>query len=65
MAIQCQQHCDLRTTQAGTLHCTGREAHYKGVDDLLDNFPIRQPRCQSQRENGYKLTLEIGKEIYR
>ena len=45
---------------------TGREAHYKGVDDLLDNLPDPPAADASPKEKmAYKLTLEIGKEIYR
>jgi transposase len=45
---------------------TGREAHYKGVDDLLGNLPDEPPTDASPKEKmAYKLATEIGKEIYR
>ena len=45
---------------------TGREAHSKGVDDLLDNLPDPPAADASPKEKmAYKLTLAIGKEIYR
>ena len=45
---------------------TGREAHYKGVDDLLGNLPDEPPADASPKEKmAYKLATEIGKEIYR
>ena len=45
---------------------TGREAHYKRVDDLLGNLPDEPPADASPKEKmAYKLATEIGKEIYR
>jgi transposase len=45
---------------------TGREAHYKRVDDLLGNLLDEPPADASPKENmAYKLATEIGKEIYR
>ena len=45
---------------------TGREAHYKRVDDLLGNFPDKPAADASPKEKmAYKLATEIGKEIYR
>lgn len=45
---------------------TGREAHYKHVEDLLGNLPAEPPADASPKEKmAYKLTTEIGKEIYR
>jgi transposase len=45
---------------------TGREAHYKHVDDLLGNLPAEPPADASPKEKmAYKLATEIGKEIYR
>jgi transposase len=45
---------------------TGREAHYKGVDDLLGKLPAEPPADASPKEKmAYKLATDIGKEIYR
>jgi len=45
---------------------TGREAHYKRVDDLLGNLPDEPPADASPKEKmAYKLATEIGKAIYR
>lgn len=45
---------------------TGREAHYKSVDDLLGKIPTEPPVDASPKEKmAYKLATEIGKEIYR
>jgi transposase len=45
---------------------TGREVHYKRVDDLLGNLPDEPPAEASPKEKmAYKLATEIGKEIYR
>lgn len=45
---------------------TGREAHYKRVEDLLGNLPSEPPADASPKEKmAYKLATEIGKEIYR
>ena len=45
---------------------TGREAHYKRVEDLLGNLPDEPPADASPKEKmAYKLATEIGKEIYR
>lgn len=45
---------------------TGREAHYKRVDDLLGNFPDKPAADASPKEKmAYKLATDIGKEIYR
>jgi transposase len=45
---------------------TGREAHYKSLDDLLGNLPTEPPADASPKEKmAYKLATEIGKEIYR
>jgi len=45
---------------------TGREAHYKSVEDLLGNLPDEPPADASPKEKmAYKLATEIGKEIYR
>jgi transposase len=45
---------------------TGREAHYKRVDDLLGNLPDAPPAEASPKEKmAYKLATEIGNEIYR
>jgi transposase len=45
---------------------TGREAHYKHVEDLLGNLPPEPPADASPKEKmAYKLATEIGKEIYR
>jgi transposase len=45
---------------------TGREAHYKQVDDLLGNLPDEPPADASPKDKmAYKLATEIGKEIYR
>ena len=45
---------------------TGREAHYKRVEDLLGNLPTEPPADASPKEKmAYKLASDIGKEIYR
>jgi transposase len=45
---------------------TGREAHYKRVEDLLGNLPDEPIAGASPKEKmAYKLATEIGKEIYR
>ena len=45
---------------------TGREAHYKCVDDLLGNLPGEPSADASPKEKmAYTLATEIGKEIYR
>ena len=45
---------------------TGREAHYKHVDDLLGNLPDKPTADASPKEKmAYKLATDIGKEIYR
>lgn len=45
---------------------TGREAHYKGVDDLLGNLPDEpRPDASPKEKMAYKLATDIGKEIYR
>lgn len=45
---------------------TGREAHYKRVDDLLGNLPDKPAADASPKEKmAYKLATDIGKEIYR
>lgn len=45
---------------------TGREPHYKSVDDLLGNLPTKPTDDASPKDKmAYKLTTEIGKEIYR
>jgi transposase len=45
---------------------TGREAHYKHVEDLLGKLPAEPPSDASPKEKmAYKLATEIGKEIYR
>ena len=45
---------------------TGREAHYKGVKDLLGNLPDKPAADASPKEKmAYKLATDIGKEIYR
>ena len=45
---------------------TGREAHYKRLEDLLDNRPAEPPADASPKEKmAYKLATDIGKEIYR
>lgn len=45
---------------------TGREPHYKSVDDLLGNLPAEPADDASPKEKmAYKLATEIGKEIYR
>jgi transposase len=45
---------------------TGREAHYKRLDDLLGNLPTEPPADASPKEKmAYKLATDIGKEIYR
>jgi len=45
---------------------TGREAHYKRLEDLLGYLPDEPPADASPREKmAYKLATAIGKEIYR
>jgi transposase len=45
---------------------TGREAHYKCVEDLLGNLPDKPAADASPKEKmAYKLATNIGKEIYR
>jgi transposase len=45
---------------------TGREAHYKRVDDLLGQLPQEPPADASPKEKmAYQLATAIGKEIYR
>ena len=45
---------------------TGREAHYKSVNDLLNRVPEEPPADASPIDKmAYKLTTDIGKEIYR
>lgn len=45
---------------------TGREAHYKGVDDLLGDLPDQpRPDASPKEKMAYKLATDIGKEIYR
>ena len=45
---------------------TGREPHYKRVEDLLGNLPEEPPANASPKEKmAYKLATDIGKEIYR
>lgn len=45
---------------------TGREAHYKRLEDLLGNLPDEPPANASPKEKmAYKLATDIGKEIYR
>jgi hypothetical protein len=45
---------------------TGREPHYKSVDDLLGKLPTEPASSASSKEKmAYKLATEIGKEIYR
>jgi len=45
---------------------TGREAHYKRVEDLLGNLPVEPLADASPKEKmAYKLVTDIGKEIYR
>ena len=45
---------------------TGREAHYKRVEDLLGNLPDEPSADASPKEKmAYKLATDIGKEIYR
>jgi hypothetical protein len=45
---------------------TGREAHYKRVEDLLGNLPDKPAADASPKEKmAYKLATDIGKEIYR
>jgi transposase len=45
---------------------TGREAHYKRVDDLLGQLPDEPPADASPKEKmAYQLATAIGKEIYR
>lgn len=45
---------------------TGREPHYKSVQDLLGNLP-GQPSVEASPKDkmAYKLATDIGKEIYR
>lgn len=45
---------------------TGREAHYKRVEDLLGNLPAEPAAAASPKEKmAYQLATEIGHEIYR
>jgi transposase len=45
---------------------TGREPHYKRVEDLLGNLPDKPPADASPKEKmAYILATEIGQEIYR
>jgi hypothetical protein len=45
---------------------TGREPHYKCVDDLLGQLPDEPPADASPKEKmAYQLATAIGKEIYR
>jgi transposase len=45
---------------------TGREAHYKSVEALLNNVPCEPPVDASPKEKmAYKLATKIGKAIYR
>jgi hypothetical protein len=45
---------------------TGREPHYKRLEDLLGNLPDEPPADASPKEKmAYKLATDIGKEIYR
>ena len=45
---------------------TGREAHYKSVNDLLNKVPKEPPADASPIDKmAYKLSTDIGKEIYR
>lgn len=45
---------------------TGREPHYKRVEDLLGNLPDEPPADASPKDKmAYKLATDIGKEIYR
>ena len=45
---------------------TGREAHYKSVDNLLAQLPDEPPADASPKEKmAYQLATAIGKEIYR
>jgi transposase len=45
---------------------TGREPHYKSVEDLLGNLPTKPGDDASPKDKmAYKLATEIGKEIYR
>ena len=45
---------------------TGREPHYKGVEDLLGNLPEEpRPDASPKEKMTYKLATNIGKEIYR
>jgi transposase len=45
---------------------TGRQPHYKRLDDLLGNLPDQPPTDASPKEKmAYKLATDIGKEIYR
>ena len=45
---------------------TGREPHYKSVEDLLENLPAQPSTDASPKDKmAYKLATDIGKEIYR
>lgn len=45
---------------------TGREAHYKHLEDLLGKLPDEPPADASPKEKmAYQLATKIGKEIYR
>lgn len=45
---------------------TGREPHYKRVEDLLGNLPDEPPADASPKEKmAYKLATDIGRQIYR
>lgn|ERR671923_1472503 len=45
---------------------TGRETHYRYVDDLLGNLPDEPAATASPKEKmAYQLATEIGHEIYR
>ena len=45
---------------------TGREPHYKSVEDLLGNLPDQPSTDASPKDKmAYKLATHIGKEIYR
>jgi hypothetical protein len=49
-----------------TYIATGRDTHYKRVEDLLGNLPDEPSADASPREKmAYKLATDIGKEIYR
>ena len=45
---------------------TGREPHYKRLEDLLGNLPDEPPADASPKAKmAYKLATDLGKEIYR